>query len=162
MTTTAEIRRAISDLDREGLSLLAKRTDIRRSDLIDFADIGLSLPDAELARLEAWHEQYRLRRALKDSRLGPILAGMHAATGISDERRNDFIAGNVDFTPEELTKARDYISGRHGMPKAQELPAMTAQPGVPLAEIEERAALMAKLRNLPLTSLKALVQALPA
>ena len=160
-TDTNAIRNAIRDLDRDGLVRLSKVSSIRRSDLSDFADIGLSLPDDELNRLEIWFEQHQLRRALE--RMPAAMAeGMAQATGISDSRRDDFIADATTFTADELAKASDYVSGQLGIPKPEPVPMGGAYIGLSLGEIAERGAMIEQLRKLPTSALRALVASLPA
>ncbi|BCB20285.1 hypothetical protein [Bosea sp. ANAM02] len=122
-----KLRAYLVDLDRAATVKLASKLGLRRHDLEDFADAGIELPAEAMAALESEFAQAELRRMMAGPRNGPLLLDLHENTGIGDARRDLFISGALDFTADELAKARDYMVGKPDRP-AQPVTAMSAQP----------------------------------
>jgi len=162
MTEHARLKDDILNLSRAERAKLSNSTGIRRDDLTDFAELGLSLSDEQMASLAAWHEIYQLRQMFNRPRMDGFIASLPDAAGVSLLDANAFAAGETDLDEAKRRAIRDhFIGNRHG-PYCPTLTAMTAQPangGMPDA-IARRGAVLRELNKLPTAELEAIAASL--
>lgn len=152
----------IISLNRAERVKLANAIGISRDDIIDFAELGLSLTDEQMAKLAAWHAIHELRSMFNRPRMDGFIASLPDAASISLAEANAFAAGETDLDEAKRRAIRDHFTGNRRGPYRPTLTAMTAQPangGMPDA-IARRGAVLRELNKLPTAELEAITASL--
>ncbi|MGX1743818.1 hypothetical protein ACWIEX_19885 [Bosea sp. NPDC055353] len=152
----------IISLTRAERVKLATAAGVNRDDLIDFAELGLSLTDEQIATLTAWHAIHELRSMFNRPRMEGLVASLSDATGITLFEANAFAASETDLDEAKRKAIRDHFIGNHHGPYCPTLTAMTAQPtngGLP-DTIARRGAALRELNKLSTAELEAIATSL--
>lgn len=151
----------IISLSRAERVKLANAIGISRDDLIDFADLGLSLTDEQMTKLTAWHAIHELRSMFNRPRMEGFIASLPDTTGISLAEANAFAAGETDLDEAKRKAIREHFTGmtRAYCPTVTAMTAQAAHGGMPEA-IARRGAVLRELTKLSTAELEAIVASL--
>lgn len=162
MTKHARLKDDILNLTRAERAKLSHSTGIRRDDLTDFAELGLSLTDEQMASLAAWHEIYQLRQMFNRPRMDGFIASLPDAAGISLLDANAFAAGETDLDEAKRKAIRNHFTGSissYVPPATAPLSAQPANGGMTDA-IARRGAVLRELNKLPTAELEVIAASL--